>query len=353
MATSVGGCGGISSVQLTKKRNLNVKSSMLLPSSETLIANNRIDVRNLLRRLVDLRDIDEEFFEFILEGEFNVGTEVLEKHLSSSTQMTLFSMLSVDKILKESVCSRLVVPPSLTICHNTNCFGAPPVIPAFKIGRNLTLWITTLWNVNFEFFGHVLAHHCKDQESYINFLHGQISRSSTSVDVGFTALRRALDITTSDEQTPGELDFLQFLLQKMPHTESVLLQRRSSIDNIRDQEADASVSCSQAKALVLLCPQPPSRPQYFPLNFSAYGKSFQLVSLICNNELAFMRYGGPFVGWWELNPKQKLMYKADNPMQNEKVVKSWKILLFLSAYQDELTKDAKTLFFFWSGLNLL
>ena len=345
MATSIGGCGGISSVQLTKKRNLNVKSSMLLPSSETLVANNRIDVRNLLRRLVDLRDIDEDFFEFILEGEFNVGTEVLEKHLSSSTQMTLFSMLSVDKILKESVCSRLVVPPSLTICHNTICFGAPPVIPAFKIGRNLPLWITTLWNVNFEFFGHVLAHHCKDQESYINFLNGQISRSSTSVDVGFTALRRALDITTSDAQTLGELDFLQFLLQKMPHTESVLLQRRSSIDNIRDQEADASVSCSQAKALVLLCPQPPSRPQYFPLNFSAYGNSYQLVSLICNNELAFMRYGGPFVGWWQLNPKQKLMYKADNPMQNEKVVKSWKILLFLSAYQDELTKDAKTLFF--------
>ena len=345
MATSVGGCGGISSIQLTTKRNLNAKSPILLPSSETLVAKNGIDVRNLLRRLVNKRDIDEDFFDFIVSGEFDISGETLDKHLSSSTQMTLFSMLSVDKILKDSSCSNVTLPPSLTICHSTNRFGAQPIFPAFKVATNLPFWISTMWNTNLEFFGHVIAHNCNNQEGYIKFLRGQVSKVSTSVDAGLTALRRTFNITTTDAQNLGEFHFLRLLLQKMPQTEVVLLERRSSLDNLRDHCSDASLSCSEAKALVVLCPQPPSRPQYFPQNFPAGGKFFQLVFLFCNKELAFIRYGGSFSGWWQLNPKLKIMDKVDNPMQQEKVAKSWKVLLFFSAYQNELTENAKSLFF--------
>jgi len=345
MATSVGGSGGISTIQLTKKRNLNVKSALLLPFSETLVADNRVDVKNLLRKLVDSRDIDEDFFNFIANGQIGVNDELLSNHLSSSTQMTLFSMLSVDKLLRAATCSSVAIPPSLLICHNTNSFGAEPQFPAFKVASNLSFWVSTFWNLNCEFFGHILVHSCQGHFAYISFLREQVTKLSTPVDAGLNVLLRTFDISASNRSSAGGWNLLCTVMEKMPQTQVVALQRRPLIDNLRNNPSGLPATTSLERALVIVCSQPPSRPQYFPQNFPACGKTFQLVSVFCSNELAYFRYGGCYLDWWQINPKERVLKRSTNPFDNTNVAKSWTALLFLADYRDELLKDAKNLFF--------
>ena len=106
MATSKGGFEGISSLQITSARHFNIKSDYLLPNSETLFSQNRVDVRNLLIRLLNDNEISQSFLNSLVSVNLPVPDDVLQQHISTGSSLTfllyLLSSISWTKMIIEN-----------------------------------------------------------------------------------------------------------------------------------------------------------------------------------------------------------------------------------------------------------
>ena len=113
MATSVGGYGGISALQLTSNRILNAKSESLLPQSESLCVHNRVDIQNFLKTIYNQRETDEDFLNYLFDHTLKTDDNILLNNLGNSTNLTIFSMLSIHLHLTEKKQTRnslLILP---------------------------------------------------------------------------------------------------------------------------------------------------------------------------------------------------------------------------------------------------
>ena len=98
MATSKGSFEGISLLQFTSARHFNMKSELLLPNSETLFSQNRVDVRNLLIRLLNDNEINQFFLNSIVSVHSPVPDNVLQQHMSTDSSLTFLLFLDKNKV---------------------------------------------------------------------------------------------------------------------------------------------------------------------------------------------------------------------------------------------------------------
>ena len=347
MATSVGGAEGISAVQLTSSRLLNIKSPQLLPQIESLFVKYRVDSKNFLRTLQNNQEVDEAFVLSLLDCSDLPSFDDVKRHINSSTHMTLFSMLSLHTFLNRTSSLKASIPPSLTISHHPDSFGAEPFFPPVSfLRKNVSFFVLCQWFTNFEFFGHMLLNISNTHQFLFSYL-------STLVKGYPAPLKRGVDLTcktfnlaphSSDQNC--NFNLLAQVVENMPFCEFVYCPTRSHILLVDTQSAITS-SNVDVHAIVIVCNEGWSRPYPIPESIFLFGNKFFLVN-VGGQDLKefFIRYGDCFDHWWHFTVRTHVCRKTTPGFEFPLDLKrSWRFLLYLDNYREMIDQTSCLQFF--------
>ena len=137
MATSIGGTSGISSLLLTNKRFLNVKSDYLLLLAEWITVKNRLSFRGLVGHLLEENEIDDAFVSLLYDRDKSSTTELVQTHSTMSNFITKFSQLSLQLVLERTHSISSKVSPSKTLCLDNSTYGAEPFLPLSRASTDI------------------------------------------------------------------------------------------------------------------------------------------------------------------------------------------------------------------------
>ena len=337
MSTSVGGYSGISAIQLTTSRKLNTKSEKLLPQSEILFFNNRIDIQNHVRILYNQHELDEDFLAYLSDYSSLPSETLLNFCLSTSTTLTQFSMLSVHEYLESQTSMNVFIPPSLTINQVCDSYGSEPLIPSKKlVKKSISLFIINLCNVNLEIFGHSLLHLCNTHQLYIKYLNNIMKSNSVSHSKGLEYLCRTFDLDWTLFANKNDFSLLCHVAEKLPYCEIMICPSRSSINYLND-EMFSNCPQSNIKKLLIVCQEETSRTTEIPEKIYKFGVEFKLLLVISHitNEVLF-RYGNDFFSWWYHNCLTHITTKMSEEHYAiwSRLSKCWNCLVYVADYRN-------------------
>ena len=337
MATSVGGYSGISAIQLTSTRRLNTKSEKLLPQSEILFYNKRIDIQNHVRILYNQFELDDDFLSYLLDTSQLPSETLLTYCMSTSTSLTKFSMLSIHEYLESQTSMKVFIPPSLTINHNCDSYGCEPLIPTNKLAKkNISLFIVNLCNLNLELFGHTLLNVCNTHQLYINYLNNIMKCQNVSHSKGLEYLCRTFNLDWTKFENKKDFSLLCHVAEQLPYCELILCTLRSNVSYI-DGDISNNGPQSNVKILIVLCQQGISRTHGIPEKVQKFGIMFNLSMIISDikDEVLF-RYGYDFVSWWYHNYRTQITKKVSEDLNTiwNILSKCWNCLVYIADYRN-------------------
>ena len=337
MATSVGGYSGISAIQLTSSRKLNMKSEKLLPQSEILFFKNRIDIQNHVRLLFNQHELDEDFLSYLSDSSLLPPETLFNYCMSTSTTLTQFSMLSIHEHLESQTSVNVFIPPSLTINQVCDSYGSEPLIPSRKLAKNnISLFIINLCNLNLELFGHTLLHLCNTHQLYMKYLNNIMKCNFVSHSKGLEYLCQTFNLDWTMFENKNDFSLLCQIAEKLPYCEIIICPLRSNV-NYLDGEIYNSCPHSNVKKLLIVCPEKTSRSFEIPEKIYKFGLEFNLLVIISDiiNEVLF-RYGNDFFCWWHHNCATQFTTKVNEEFFAiwNRLSKSWNCLVYVADYRN-------------------
>ena len=167
MATSIGGISGVSSLLLTNERFLNVKSDYLLPLAEWIMVQNLLDVRNLIRQLLEENEIDDDFVSFLYDRDKSSTTELVQTHSAMSNFISKISQLSLQLVLERTHSISSKVSPSRTLCLDNSTYGAEPFLPLSRASTDICLHHCCFISIHKECSGYFRTNIFPSQPSFM------------------------------------------------------------------------------------------------------------------------------------------------------------------------------------------
>ena len=335
MATSVGGAEGISAVQLTSSRLLNIKSPQLLPQIESLFVNCRVDMKNFLRNLQNNHEVDENFLLSLFDNSDLPSVSDVKRHINSSTHITLFSMLSLHNFLNRTSSLKASIPPSLIISHHPDSFGAEPFFPPVSfLRKNVSFFVVCQWFTNFEFFGHLLLNICNTHQFLFSYLSTLFKGYPAPLKRGVNLTCKTFNLAPHSFYEDSNFNFMAQVVENLPFCELVYCPTRSHILHIDTQSVITSPN-GDVHAVVIVCIEGRSRPFHIPESIFLFGKNYLLVNVVGNDlKEFFLRYGDSFQHWWQFTVNNRFCSKTSPGFEFPPDLKrTCRFLLYLDNYR--------------------
>ena len=347
MATSVGGYGGISALQLTSSRILNAKSESLLPQSENSCVHNRVDIQNFLKTIYNKTEIDKDFLNYLFDHTLKTDDNILLNHLGNSTNLTIFFYVIHPSAPYGKTNKKLSFPPSLVINQTNDFFGTEPFLPPAKLQRlHFSFFCFNLWFSNFEFLGHLILNICNTHVGFINYLKGLVNGRSFNHEKGLEFLCRTFDLNHEVVRPPTNLDLICQVLESLPHCEVIFCPARSSLQFINGSSS-STANNSDVYAVVVICNENQSRYD-IPDELHYFGSTFQLVNVMSDSMSDFcIRFGNNFSSWWITgNFAPCVLATWDEYFRLvDSLSRKWNVLLYMGNYLEMFNNLRKTMFF--------
>ena len=348
MATSKGGFEGISSLQITSARHFNIKSDYLLPNSETLFSQNRVDVRNLLIRLLNDNEISQSFLNSLVSVNLPVPDDVLQQHISTGSSLTFFALSSIKYFLDKNDNRKLSIPAFLLILHPDFIHGAPPEDACrFLFHRSLGVTLIVFLQSNLEFFGDLLLQNINSQNllrcsNLLPRLHSNRRHlNSPSVDSTLTEMQvfHAIDLCRHN--------LLTIVTQVFDRTDSCLTLHLSARGLLRYDICDLYPSLDSPPLImiaIVYTDNNNNRRCEIPLSITTQKGSYSLVVVTeLNLSNAAFRYSGRFPGWWHVSFPSFILRKEDVNVIDQ-FSRNWNVVIYLTDSQRE-SREQSLMFF--------
>ena len=354
LATSKGGYDGISSLQLTSLRCYNVKSDNLLPRNESLVYNNRKDVRSLLTHLLNSNEINEDFFNSIARNVAPVPAELITHHVSSGSKLSLFSLASIKLYLDSTFSKTFSIPPSLLLLHSDHNHGIQPYSFSKVFCQiHFAVSIIVFFHSHLEFLGHCLLENINSQK-YIATLSKFANSSSKPPGVNSTATAKLMDefvtfFAMPNFVTSNFLSIMNYFFEINNSSACYYLPQRNLIrNNVTDlfhEIRNASISM-----FAVICSEDDSRASPFPLLVQTNDNIYSLLLALAEDSMTFVfRYSPTFEGWWHVHCPSFQSFKEDQRILHRSN-RTWNLLIYQSL-DHPLSAATKSLLFF-GGQNI-